>query len=87
MAKKETASTSTNIKTDGNHNNIHVHVGHPKKEQAKKEKKPNWVVKIIVGAAIGLICSIILIYVKNSTASNGKPAYIQGGSAPIEKDK
>lgn len=83
--------TNNNINTNNNVNNnnvnVEVNVAHPRKSTTKKKAKPNWLIKAIVVAVIGLICSVILIYVKNSTVSNGKPAYIQGGTAPISGEK
>jgi len=84
MAKKD---TPTNNNVNINNNNVNVHVTHPKKTKPKKETKPNWLLKAVIIGAITLISSIILVYVKNSTAANGKPAFIQNGSAPITKDK
>ena len=88
ITKKEPTNSNinTNNNVNNNVNNIHVHNA-PRKSPIKKEKRPNWIVKAIVVAVIGLVCSVILIYVKNSTAANGKPAYIQGGAAPITRDK
>ncbi|MDP1803206.1 MAG: hypothetical protein Q8L81_17725 [Bacteroidota bacterium] len=82
MAKKEQPANVNN-----NTNIVNVHVPPTKKTYTKKEKKPNWVLKAIVVAAIGLVCTVIVIYVKHSTAANGKPSFIQGGTEPIAGDK
>jgi hypothetical protein len=72
MAKKEQATNVNN-----NTNIVNVHVSRTQKPRTRKMKKPNWIVKAIVLAVIGLAASIIIIYVKHSTAANGKPAFIQ----------
>ena len=79
MAKKE-QPVNSNTNVNNNTNVVNVRIPLQRKRAAKKEQKPNWVLKAIVVAIIGLICSIIIIYVTHSTAANGKPAYIQGGT-------
>jgi hypothetical protein len=86
MAKKETP-TNVNTNVNNNTNVVNVHVASSRNPYVKKEKKPNWIIKAIVIATIGLISSIIIIYVKHSTATNGKPAYIQNGTPAIAPDK
>lgn len=86
MAKKE-QPINVNNNVNNNTNVINIQNPKPRKSIAKKEKKPNWVLKAIVIAGIGLICSIIVVYVKNSTAANGKPAFIQNGTPAITGDK
>lgn len=86
MAKKE-EPTHINTNVNTNTNIVNVHIPHQQRHRMKKERKPNWFVKAIVLAVIGLISSIIIIYIKNSTAANGKPAFIQNGTAPLTQDK
>jgi len=79
MAKKETASNVNN-----NTNIVNVHLPKRTRSVSKKEKKPHWLLKAIVIGMIGLIVSLILLYLEESRSTNGKPAYIQGGTPPIQ---
>lgn len=81
MAKKE---QPVNSNSNTNHNIVNVTVPAKRRSYSRKTKKPNWLLKAIVVAAIGLVVSVIVIWVERSTAANGKPAYIQ--SAPDPKN-
>lgn len=73
MAKKDIATTSANIKTAGNNNNVHVHIEHPKKNDSK-EKKPHWVVKAVVLALIGALATLLVYYMENA-GNHGQPTH------------
>ncbi|TND10180.1 MAG: hypothetical protein FD123_428 [Bacteroidetes bacterium] len=69
--KEETPVTNSNINTNNNTNNINLNV---KVEQPKPDrrspsppkKKPNWVVKTIVIGIIGLVLSLLGVYLKRT---------------------
>jgi len=86
MAKKETTPTNVNTNINQNTNNITVNVPPTvKKPRSRKAKKPNWVVKAVVLALIGLAVTLIVIYVEGG--EKGKTSHIEGGSPATMPDK
>jgi hypothetical protein len=91
--KEDLPVTNSNINTNNNTNHVNVNV---KLEQPKKttksniqaKSKPNWVVKTIVVGLIGVLLSILGIYLKNRLSdASGRPAEIENGMQPISGNK
>lgn len=82
MAKKDTASTNANIKIDGSHNNIHV--GHNQPSE-KKEKKPHWLKRIVIGGIVTTLLSVGGYYLKKQIDSKNSvdPTHRQSGTPPV----
>lgn len=74
MTKKDTSSTNASIKIEGSGNNIHV--GHNLAD-AKKEKKPNWWIRITVTTVLGIVAALIIYFAKNAGRNPAElpPAY------------
>lgn len=55
---------NTNNNTNNNVNNIHINVEPPKATSTKKETKPNWYKRLIIGGLITSILSVSVYFVK-----------------------
>jgi hypothetical protein len=81
-------NNNTNNNVNNNHVSVHVELSDPKSNiREKQEHKPNWVVKAIVLALIGLAVSIIGYYATNQSNQKHKPAVIENGAPAITGEK
>lgn len=76
--------TNSNVNTNNNNIKVDVKVEHPKKRAYNRKKKPNWILKAIVLALIGLAITLILNYIMSDKGGEGKPAVIEDRSTQIQ---
>lgn len=75
---------NSNINTNNNNIKVDVKVGHPKKRAYNKKQKPNWILKAIVVALIGLAITLALNYIMSDKGGEGKPAVIEDRSTQVQ---
>jgi hypothetical protein len=78
--KEEVPITNSNINNNTNNVNVNVHVPKPRasrKTPAKKQAKPNWVLKAIVIGLIGLAIAFLGKLTGVFGGGKGSPAVIE----------
>ena len=70
----ETEKKITNTNTNTNNINVNVNVEHPQTKSSKKESKPNWYMRAILGGLIALALSLLGFYLKNKMGDDKSKA-------------